>query len=154
MRPPVRPQASAVQRTVAAAYLLAAIAAVATSSQLTPNPSGMGTHRQLGLPGCGTLASSGYPCATCGMTTAATHLVHGDLLSALRVHPIGTVLFVVFLMGAVPAAAALFSGVNVWIVLQQYHPTRWALLALALVIGQWLMRLAVGAFSGLYPMYP
>ena len=130
------------------------VAALAITTQLQPDPSGVGTHRQLGLPSCGTLASSGYPCATCGMTTSATHLVQGDLLAAMKVHPMGTLLFTAFLVGAVPAGAALFGGVNVWTSLRRHHPTRWALLALALVIGQWLIRLAIGTFSGFYPMYP
>ncbi len=63
-----------------------------TAMALTPNPTGVGTHKQLGLPLCGLLATTGLPCATCGMTTAFTLAVHGRLLSSLHTQPAGFML--------------------------------------------------------------
>jgi hypothetical protein len=43
----------------------------------------------------------GLPCPTCGATTAACHLVHGNLLAAFATQP----------FGAAVAAAGLVAGV-------------------------------------------
>ncbi len=36
----------------------------------------------------------GFPCVTCGMTTAFSHAAQGDLVASLRVQPMGCVLAV------------------------------------------------------------
>jgi len=64
---------------------------------LVPNPSGVGTHTQLGLPGCGFLALTGLPCPACGLTTAFAHMADGELLHALHAHALGPFLFVLTL---------------------------------------------------------
>ncbi|MBL8991047.1 MAG: DUF2752 domain-containing protein, partial [Phycisphaerae bacterium] len=68
---------------------LACLAGLVAGNRLTPDPSGHGTHRQLGMPMCGWLAATGAPCPTCGMTTAFAHACHGDLLASLRTQPMG-----------------------------------------------------------------
>ena len=59
---------------------------------LDPDPSGMGTHQQLGLTPCPWLLAYGLPCPTCGMTTAVSSAAHGEILASFRVHPAGAVL--------------------------------------------------------------
>lgn len=59
---------------------------------LTPDDSGSGTHRQLGLPECLLLQLTGVPCPTCGMTTAFSHFVRGHWLAALQSNPAGALL--------------------------------------------------------------
>ena len=60
---------------------------------LTPDPSGMGTHQQLGLGGCAVLTLTGVPCPMCGMTTAFSHLAHLHLLQGAFTQPYGLLLF-------------------------------------------------------------
>jgi len=60
---------------------------------LTPDPSGMGTHRQLGLGGCALLTATGIPCPMCGMTTTFSHLAHLHLIQGVLNQPFGLVLF-------------------------------------------------------------
>jgi len=60
---------------------------------LTPDPGGMGTHRQLGLGGCAMLTTTGVPCPMCGMTTTFSHLAHLEPLQAALTQPFGLVLF-------------------------------------------------------------
>lgn len=51
---------------------------------LEPAKSGIGTHQQLGLPPCTFFWVTGIPCPSCGMTTSFSHVMHGNLVSALR----------------------------------------------------------------------
>jgi hypothetical protein len=60
---------------------------------LQPDPSGMGTHQQLGLGGCAMLTGTGVPCPMCGMTTTFSHLAHLQPIQALFNQPFGVVLF-------------------------------------------------------------
>lgn len=64
----------------------------AVAGWLTPNPSGIGTHRQLGLPPCHFAMVTGKPCPTCGMTTAFAWFARGRLDRALRANPAGGLL--------------------------------------------------------------
>ena len=56
---------------------------------ITPAKAGHGSHTQLNLPRCGFLERTGYPCPTCGMTTAFSHMAHGHVLSSFKVQPAG-----------------------------------------------------------------
>ena len=60
---------------------------------LEPDPSGVGTHQQLGLGGCSILTLTGWPCPMCGMTTTFAHLAHGNLVQGALTQPFGLVLF-------------------------------------------------------------
>ncbi|MFN6312692.1 MAG: DUF2752 domain-containing protein [Planctomyces sp.] len=63
-----------------------------TGWMLSPDDSGSGTHRQLGLPECLLLQATGVRCPTCGMTTAFSHFVRGHWLAALQANPAGALL--------------------------------------------------------------
>jgi hypothetical protein len=62
------------------------------AAMLRPDPSGHGTHRQLGFPPCTFVVLFGHRCPSCGMTTAWAHLVRGQLPAALRSNVGGTLL--------------------------------------------------------------
>jgi hypothetical protein len=83
---------------------------VATSVVITPDPSGIGTATQLGLPPCGMLALTGRPCPTCGMTTAFALFAHGRVVDAILAQPLGAVLFVVVLFVGVLSAVFAAAG--------------------------------------------
>jgi hypothetical protein len=92
-RSPVAPaRAIASTRVTSAIVALATLAVLITAWVLQPSADGLGTHRQLGLPACGWVASADLPCPTCGMTTAFSHAAHGDLLSSFRTQPLGMLL--------------------------------------------------------------
>lgn len=86
---------------------------IGASRWLTPSPSGVGTHEQLGLPPCGFLAVTGKPCPACGLTTAFAHLAHLELVASLRAHPVGLVLFALCLALLPSAAIGLARGSSV-----------------------------------------
>lgn len=59
---------------------------------LTPAKGGIGTHQQLGLPVCGWVLAADLPCPTCGMTTAWSHTVRGQWITAFLTQPMGFLL--------------------------------------------------------------
>lgn len=79
---------------------------------LTPSPTGMGTHRAIGLPPCGFLLATGRPCMTCGMTTAVTLAAHGRLWESAKVQPAGALVAVVLASGLLAGLHALATGVT------------------------------------------
>ena len=62
---------------------------------LTPDPSGVGTHVQLGLPRCFFLRSTGLPCPACGLTTAFAHMARGEAAQAASANALGVLLFAI-----------------------------------------------------------
>jgi len=66
-----------------------------TAARLTPDPRGLGTHRQLGLPPCTIVDWFRVRCPSCGMTTAFSHMVRGQVAGALRANSGGALLALV-----------------------------------------------------------
>lgn len=67
---------------------------------LTPNAEGHGTHTQLGLPSCPSVAFFDRPCFGCGMTTSFSATLHLDFVTAWNAHPFGTLFYVIFTVSA------------------------------------------------------
>lgn len=66
---------------------------------VNPDPSGLGTHKGLGLPPCGFYTMFHKPCPSCGMTTSFALMMHGKFLDAIKAQPAGVFLFLtVFLV--------------------------------------------------------
>ncbi|WP_442484702.1 DUF2752 domain-containing protein [Aeoliella sp. SH292] len=72
-----------------------------TAARLEPDASGYGTHKQLGLSDCFVLRQWGERCPSCGMTTAWSRLLRGDLRGAVAANA-GGVLLAVGAIAAVP----------------------------------------------------
>jgi len=64
---------------------------------VTPAPEGYGTHEQLGLPPCSSMARFGVPCPGCGVTTSVALAAHGRLVDSFLNQPFG---LLVALLGA------------------------------------------------------
>ncbi|MFM7056685.1 MAG: DUF2752 domain-containing protein [Planctomycetota bacterium] len=77
---------------VACLVLVAIPVVFVTARVLNPDASGLGTHRQLGLPPCAFLRATGMVCPQCGLTTSFALLVRGRTGEALRANPAGPVL--------------------------------------------------------------
>ena len=114
-----------------------ALATLITASLLTPDPSGMGTHQRLGLPPCGWLLATGYPCPTCGMTTAFAAAAHAQPRASWHAQPFGALLALgtaVFFWGALHVAAF---GSNLGRVFERLLAPRWLWPGLALFLAAW-----------------
>ncbi len=133
------------------ALLVPAVAVLGLATWLTPDARGFGTHQQLGFAPCGSLVLTGYPCPTCGMTTAFSLTMHGAWLRAMWVQPGG---FVLCLTTAAVALICLYAFVAGrwpprprWLRMYYFF---WGLLIT--ILGGWGFRLVAGLATGEYPM--
>lgn len=87
---------------------VAVIGAVfAIAALMSPNPKGMETHRQLGLPPCIIRTLTGRSCPHCGLTTSFCWLVRGEWERSLAANPSGILL----------AASLAYPGtLSIWII--------------------------------------
>jgi hypothetical protein len=104
---------------------LAIAALFAVAMGLSPASEGLGTHRQLGLPPCSTRVLFGVRCPMCGMTTAWSHFVRGDLAAAARSN-LGGLLLAVYAIGWIELARRM--------AVHQAWPTRGQLRAATLCL--------------------
>ena len=79
-------------RALALAVALSCLAVLGLAARLPPSPTGIGSHRALGLQSCHFLDTTGLPCPSCGMTTSFTWFARGNLLASLYVQPMGAAL--------------------------------------------------------------
>ena len=91
-QPPTPRRTSASHRFGALLTAAACLAVLVLAGVLRADPSGHGTHEQLGLPPCGWAVATDTPCATCGMTTSYSALVAGDPVASFQAQPMGTLL--------------------------------------------------------------
>ena len=139
--PPPSARHGAWSRRVLPAILFCFGAAVLTvAAWLTPDPSGTGTHEQLGLPACGFLQRTGLPCPTCGYTTACALAAHGRIVAALRTQPAGATLALLLCAMTIVSGYALLTGTSLTPLTQFMRPLLfWAVGAL--VLGAWVYKI-------------
>ena len=117
-----------------------------TAALLTPDSRGHGTHEQLGLSPCTFATFAGRRCPACGMTTAWSHLTHGNVYAAVQTHTSGTVLGILaVVLSAWSLTYAVFGGLRVRL------PTERILLVMGItmlmfMLVEWLMRLSEQGF--------
>ncbi|MEW6251323.1 MAG: DUF2752 domain-containing protein [Planctomycetota bacterium] len=147
-----RPRAGGPTARIAAALALAAcLAALGFAAWLRPDPRGFGTHRQLGTGECGMLLVTGYPCPTCGMTTAFAHTVRLQWLAAAHAQ-VGGFILAVATIALVPVSAwVLVRGrwprtSLVWIT-----PYRLFFALLVLLLGSWALKIGLGLWEHTLP---
>jgi hypothetical protein len=132
------------ERRWLAAIGLGLLGLLALAAMLTPDPCGIGTHRQLGLPPCTFLTLTGRPCPTCGMTTSWAYLVRGQWKQAFQTNVGGALLGI---LAAVAAPWLLCSAKRGdWVGISPNGPaTAWMLSALLLItLIDWAFRLFRG----------
>jgi sugar phosphate permease len=100
-RAPQPQRATRGERWACAVLAAAALAVLGLAAWLEPSPSGIGTHRALGLAPCGWVQSMSLPCPSCGMTTAFALAARGRFVAAAAAQPMG------FLLAVGSAAAAI-----------------------------------------------
>jgi hypothetical protein len=118
---------------------------LAIAACLRPAERGYGTHQQLGLPPCTSVALFGRRCPSCGMTTSWAYMLHGHPWLACRANAGGAMLAVLGLLGGPWSLACAARGR--WLLAR---PRDGVLVCLALlVVGvtlvDWGWRLALGA---------
>jgi len=121
------------------------------AATLHPDRHGYGTHLQTGLPTCAFLVQTGYPCPTCGMTTAFADLVHGRPIRSFLDQPAGFALaLATAALGALALAVAI-SGRAVRINWYRVNPVRLVWAFVILFVGSWAFKIVHGLAVGLLP---
>ncbi len=135
-------------RLVALALLAAALSLLIVSARLEPNPTGMGTHTQLGLRPCGFEVATGFPCATCGMTTAFALATDGQLIHAFLTQPAGALLALLTAMTALLAAWSLWSAMPLLPIVQALWRPSVVIAAIVVVLLAWAYTAAEVSLRG------
>jgi len=122
-------------------FLLAVgfLAPLVLARLLAPSPSGHGTHVQLGFLPCTFRVVTGIPCPFCGMTTAFSWMVRGNLINALHVNPAGAILCAMLLIAALIMLLECILGkalVNTSKLRQRLRPI--AIAACTTLLGSWI----------------
>ncbi len=131
-------------RWISLLFGMVALGGIMVASQLRPDPSGRGTHQQLGLPPCSFVLFWNVPCPACGMTTSWTLVMRGRLASAMQANAGGAMLAIIAL-AYIPISCYFFlRGVATrgqWFSMLLAAALTLALLA---AVVQWIVRMAVG----------
>lgn len=123
-------------------------AVMVTAATLTPNPVGHGTHTQLGLPPCGFLVFTGYPCPGCGLTTAFAHMIRLQVIGAWTANPFGIALFLATFAFIPLAALGFVRGWPVVATLDRIHAEKVAVVLSILSLLAWVTRVAMQMHAG------
>ncbi len=134
--------ASGLERLLWACLAIGGIVVLVVAAWIEPDPSGYGTHTQLGLPPCGFLALSGFPCPGCGLTTAFAHGVRGQWWLAAASNPLGLVLFVIVCATVPMGILAVARGWSFAAVINRLLLDRWALAVAGCGVVLWVVRFA------------
>ncbi len=138
----------ALDRLAALLLAIPSIAVLVVAALLEPDPSGIGTHQQLGLGTCTMLAITGWPCPMCGMTTCFSLAVRGRLFSAFMTQPFGLLLFLVTAVVALTSLLELIRPGGRWLRFWDWLGPREGWVAGALMAGLvvgWLHNLVKAA---------
>jgi hypothetical protein len=135
---------SRISRSLWGATSLGLIAVLLTAAWLKPDPSGRGTHQQLGLPPCTFAYLFGQPCPTCGMTTSWAHAMQGEFAAACRANVGGTLLVLVAMVVAVWTLACTIAGRMLFIQRFDRIGLGVGLIVVAVTLADWARRLLAG----------
>lgn len=124
-------------RAVAGVVFVAAVVCFGALLSIEPDPKGYDTHTQLGMSACNWPKVYGYPCPTCGATTAATLVVHGRLLAAFATQPFGAAFALAGIAIGVIAGWCLLRSRSFLDVYVQLPRTAIALYAVLLLLASW-----------------
>lgn len=119
---------------------------------LTPDPSGTGTHKKLGLPACGFKQATGIPGPTCGYTTAFAHQANGQMFRGWHVQPAGSLVFWVVCATGVLSVFELLGWSRVLDHVGRHLSRRHLILVGVMLLLGWIFKLWV--FAGYIPGGP
>lgn len=139
-------------RLRAGALFAASFAVLGVAFSVAPDPRGLGTHQQLGLPPCSLMVMTGLPCPTCGMTTAFAHAARAQFAAAWAAQPAGLALALGVMGVGVGSLYSAISGRSV-----RWRGPRWSaakigLATVFLLFGSWGFKLLSGLWSGTLPV--
>jgi hypothetical protein len=138
-------------RVYAACLAIILVAGLWLASGLHPRGDYLGTHRQLHLPPCGFYLMTGYPCPTCGMTTAFAYTVHGQIWQAVRAQLAGFLIASGVIFAAAFSVVALFFGQRPSLNWYRVNPVYLVWAGAGFVLAAWLVKIVWGLAEGDLP---
>ncbi|MDG2291926.1 MAG: DUF2752 domain-containing protein, partial [Phycisphaerales bacterium] len=129
------------KRLMAAGLAVATGVVLAIAVVLTPDASGAGTHKQLGLPACNWISTVGMPCPTCGYTTSFTHAAHGDFVGAFVNQPFGAVLAIGTAVVFLGSIIVLLTGAPLGGLVARYWTAKWTWAVIGMVLLAWVYKI-------------
>lgn len=128
---------------------LGIVTVLGLACMLTPNPQGFGTHTQLGLLPCGFFQATGYPCPSCGMTTAFAWMMRGQVGLACRANPAGSLLVIACIVLIPWLLAVAWTGRPCWGARSVDGPLIvFVVTAVGVSLAVWAVRLVLGRAFG------
>ena len=118
----------------------AAVTVLAVAAWLEPSASGHGTHTQLGLPPCGFLTLTGFPCPGCGLTTAFAHGVRGSLVQSAIANPLGLAMFLLTCLAVPVGFLGAVRGWSFERIADRVSLHQWALVLAGAAVLVWTAR--------------
>ncbi len=146
------PHRQARARVWSGLILTGCVGVLSVAAWVSPDPSGLGSHRQLGLPACAAVMLTGYPCPTCGMTTAFAHTVRGQFVSAFSAQPAGLLLAIGTMAAGILSVFVLLSGYVPSVNWYRVSPAWVVLIVAAVILLGWLYKLTSGPMTGPPPI--
>ncbi len=128
-------------RALWAALWLGCMSLLLVAWRLEPSAAGHGTHTQLGMQPCASLAATGFPCPTCGMTTAFAHAADGRLLAAFVTQPAGAALALLTAVVALVSTYGMIAGLPVLPLINAVWTPRNLLLGGLAIIAAWIYKI-------------
>lgn len=112
---------------------------------------GLDLPERLNVPACSFLATTGYPCPSCGMTRGMAAMASGRIVTALHLHPFSVMLFAGIVIVAVFAAGEALTGRDL---LRKLRPGLWWIwVGLAGMLAGWAWVLVTGLQEGTLPIH-
>jgi hypothetical protein len=139
-------------RLLGLAIFLACGTVLGVAVWLKPDARGYGTHEQLGAGRCGMLVATGFPCPSCGMTTAFAYTVRGQWVRAIWAQPSGFLLALATVAGAVLGLWMLGTGRMPPFDYVAITPYRLFATLLIVLLGGWAAKIAIGLSDGTLPL--
>ncbi len=131
------------RRGIAFIVLLVSLLPLVVGAALQADHNGVGTHEQLGLPACNFLTVTGYPCVSCGMTTAVALATQGHLMQAFIVQPAGAILALSLAATIMVAGWCVITGASLKPLFRRLWKLPTLIVIIAVLLGAWGYKVAV-----------
>ena len=122
---------------------LGPVAVLVTAATLTPSLAGHGTNTQLGLPPCGFLVATGYPCPGCGLTTSFSHMIRMQVGGAFMANPFGILLFLCTAAMVPVAGLGIVRRMPVIDLLDRLHAEKIAIALSVVSVVVWIVKVGL-----------
>lgn len=128
-------------RLLAAIVLATILTPLGIARCLSPAPTGLGTHQQLGLPPCSMRVLFDMRCPACGMTTSWSYWTRGQWWASMKANTGGACLAFLVAVVALMAARVVWTGRPP--LPKTTHRIGWAIVTVGLVtVVDWAVRLS------------